>query len=81
MISVAAILAVLRHPSLWIEALRTAFALAPDAWWRTPPFLPIPDPVYLRWRVASAYGDPKSTIAPEDLIAYLGWRKQLRSQG
>ena len=81
MVSWGVLGAVLRRPDLWVQAVRTAVAMAPDGWWRRPPFLPIPDRSYTRWRVATAYGDPESSIAGEDVVAYLEWCKRQRSQG
>ncbi len=71
------LLAVLRHPSLWLEALSVARSLAPRRWWSRPPFLPLPDPEVLAWRTTTAYGAERP-IASEDLVAYLRWRKRQR---
>ena len=81
MVGWSAIWAVLRQPHLWFEALRAASALARDGWWRRPPFLPIPNRSYMRWRVATAYGSADHAIDPDDLVAYLEWRKRQRSSG
>jgi hypothetical protein len=81
MVGWAAIGAVLKQPRLWGEALRTAMALARDGWWRKPPFLPIPNRAYMRWRVATAYGESAVPIDPDDLVAYLRWRQRLRTSG
>lgn len=70
--------AVARRPALWAEAVRTLPALARRNWWRTPPFLPLPDPAYLAWRVGTAYGDPRGPIDERDVVAYLEWRKRQR---
>ena len=71
--------AVLVHPSLWATAIGAAAAFAPRGWWRRPPFLPVPDDEVIRWRVATAYGSEEAAIAPEDVVAYLRWRKRHRS--
>lgn len=68
-------LALLGRPSLWPTALAQALRLARPRWWRRPPFLPLPDPDYLRFRFRTAYGsegDPE----PEDVIAYLRWCRE-----
>jgi len=67
----------LRHPEVWPEALRAAVAMAPRGWWRRPPFVPIPDPELVRWRVVTAYGRDRP-IAAGDLVAYLRWRRRQR---
>ena len=45
-----------RHPSLWATAVRQALRLAAPGWWRRRPFLPLPAPDYLRFRLQTAYG-------------------------
>lgn len=67
-----------RRPRLWVEAVRAAPDLAHRGWWRRPPFLPTPDPEYLRWRTATAYGSPDAPLQADDLIAYLQWRRRQR---
>jgi hypothetical protein len=69
-------LAVMRHPDLWVEGLRTLWAVAPIGWWRRPPFVPAPDPVYADWRLMTAHGESSSPLRPDELIHYLEWRKR-----
>lgn len=66
------LVAVLRHPTLWPTAVGQAFRLAPAGWWRTPPFLPLPDREYLAFRLETQYG---TDGAPEavDVVSYLRW--------
>ena len=74
-----AVAAVARHPSLWAIGLRQAFVLARPGWWRRPPFVPVPAPDYLRFRLETAYGGlGDRPIEPEDLVAYLRWCRTLR---
>lgn len=68
-----AFLAVLVRPGLWFTAVRQVFVLAAPGWWRRPPFLPLPDPAYLRFRLQTAYGDPDREPDPADVITYLHW--------
>jgi hypothetical protein len=70
------VLALARRPDLWVEGLRTLFAIAPKSWWRTPPFLPRPDVPYAAWRVQTAQGRADAPVAPAELIAYLEWRRR-----
>jgi len=70
---VRASLAVARRPSLWPTALRQARRLARRGWWRRPPFLPLPDRAYLRFRLETQYGASDTAPDPQDLVAYLGW--------
>ena len=68
-----AIMAVISHPSLWVTAIRQIRHLAPRGWWHRSPFLPLPDPAYLRFRLVTAYGGDGSDPQPGDLITYLHW--------
>jgi hypothetical protein len=68
-----AFVAVLVRPTLWVTAIRQVFVLAVPGWWRQPPFLPLPDPAYLRFRLQTAYGDPNRPPEPADVITYLHW--------
>lgn len=68
-------LALLVRPSLWPTALAQALRLARPGWWRRRPFLPLPDPDYVRFRFQTAYGsdgDPE----PEDVLTYLRWCRE-----
>lgn len=67
--------AVARRPGLWPVATRQALVLARPGWWRRPPFLPLPDRAYLRFRLVTAYGGDGQPPTPEDLVAYLRWCK------
>lgn len=70
---------VLVRPGLWTVAVRQWFVLARSGWWRRPPFLPVPDPAYLRFRLQTMYGgDPAAgataaAFSADDLVAYLQW--------
>ncbi|HMG44424.1 MAG TPA: hypothetical protein VK611_24030 [Acidimicrobiales bacterium] len=73
-ISVGAVLAVARRPGLWPTGIRQVARLAAPGWWRRRPFLPLPAPEYLRFRLQTAYGgDGTGPIAPGDLVTYLTW--------
>jgi hypothetical protein len=65
--------AVAVSPALWGTALRQVFVLASPGWWRHSPWLPLPDAAYLRFRMVTAYGDPRRPPAAEDVVAYLRW--------
>jgi hypothetical protein len=66
--------ALARHPSLWGTALRQAGRLSRPEWWRRPPFLPVPDRDYLRFRLETQYGHAGMGAAdPDDLVVYLRW--------
>ncbi len=71
--------AVLRRPALWLEALRALPAFARRDWWRRAPFLPLPDPTYLKWRISTAYGASDAPVDADDVVAYLVWRRHIRT--
>jgi hypothetical protein len=67
-----AALLVLARPSLWLTALRQAGRLARPRWWARAPFVPLPDPDYLRFRFETQYG-ASGRPDPHDLVEYLQW--------
>jgi hypothetical protein len=70
-----AVAAVVRRPDLWPTTVRQALRLARPGWWRRPPFLPVPDREYVRFRLQTAYGSGGAP-AGDDLVAYLSWCRQ-----
>jgi hypothetical protein len=60
------------HPRLWATAGRQVLRLARPGWWRRSPFLPLPDPEYLHFRLETQYG-PSGAPRPEDVVDYLEW--------
>ena len=69
-----ALLAVVIRPRLWRTALRQMRVMAEPGWWHRRPFLPLPAPDYLRFRLQTAYGgDGTTPIEPDDLVGYLRW--------
>ncbi len=71
--------AVATRPGLWITALRQIVRLAPRGWWRRRPWLPVPDPAYLRFRMVTQYGDAGHAPEPADVVAYLHWCRAYRA--
>ncbi len=80
----AIVVAVLRHPSLWVTAVRQVFRLAPQGWWRRAPFLPVPRADYMEFRLVTQYGGTLSSasnsIRAVDVVDYLSWCKQWDKQ-
>lgn len=67
-----AILAILRHPFLLPEAVRSWLALRRNGgFW--------PAGAYLSWRRATAYGDQTTPMSGHDVVSYLSWRREMRS--
>lgn len=72
------VLAVLRRPSLWGEAGRALLDTRCKQWWKR--LLLVPGSDYLRWRTATAYGNPEAPMDPADLVRYLEWRRRQRAE-
>jgi hypothetical protein len=73
------VVAVLVRPWLWATALVQVFRLAAPGWWRRRPFLPLPDPDYLAFRLQTMYGGPGPYGAEAaDVVAYLEWCRSYR---
>ena len=65
--------AIAPHPALWATAARVMVRTARRSWWRRPPFLPLPDAEYVRFRMLTNYGDADATPTAEDIVHYLSW--------
>ena len=64
------------NPRLAIDLLRTAWAFRRRRWWVKPPFLPVPDREYLRWRMYTAYGDENAVPPVADVVGFARWRRE-----
>ncbi len=64
------------NPRLAVDLLRTLWAFRRRSWWTTPPFLPLPDRTYIRWRMYTAYGDEDAVPPVEDVIRFARWRRE-----
>jgi len=71
-----AIRAVVR-PVLARDLMTTAWAFRRRDWFSRPPFLPLPDVDYLRWRMYTAYGDESAVPPAEDIVRFARWRRNL----
>lgn len=65
----------LTRPRLIPAAIGAAAALAPRKWWTKPPYLPLPDAEFIRFRQATANGDPDTPLDVKDFIEWLEWRR------
>jgi hypothetical protein len=64
------------RPRLAADLVRTAWAFRRRGWHRRPPFLPLPDPAYLHWRMYTAYADEHAVPPAEDVIRFARWRRE-----
>ena len=62
-----------RRPRLAIDLIRITWRFRSNAWYRQFPFLPLPDPTYLRWRMYTAYGDYNAVPSVTDVERYARW--------
>lgn len=61
------------NPALAIDLVRVAWRFRRRGWWHRPPFLPLPDAAYVRWRMHTAYGAADAIPPAADLIRYARW--------
>ncbi len=66
----------LANPRLALDLLRTGWAFRRRHWWRQPPFLPLPDRTYLRWRMYTAYASEDAVPPVEDVVRFARWRRE-----
>lgn len=59
------------------SSIVTGAAHVRRGWWRSAPFLPLPDPAHLAWRRTTAYGEDRP-VSREDLVAFLLWADRQR---
>ena len=56
------------NPALAVDLVSVAWRFRARAWYRHSPFLPLPDPTYLRWRMYTAYGDFDAVPSPDEVV-------------
>jgi hypothetical protein len=66
----------LLRPRLAADLLRAAWAFRRRGWYRRPPFLPLPDAEYLRWRMYTAYADEGAVPPADDVVRFARWRRE-----
>ena len=66
----------LLRPRLALDLLATAWAFRRRRWWARPPFLPLPDREYLRWRMYTAYADEDAIPPADDVVRFATWRRE-----
>lgn len=68
----------IRRPRLAIDLIRVSWRFRSNDWYRRFPFLPLPDPTYLRWRMYTAYGDYDAVPPARDVERYARWSGENR---
>jgi len=65
------------NPRVAWDLVSLAWSMRRLRWYRTPPFLPLPPPEYVRWRMYTAYGDERAVPPVEDVLRMARWRRDL----
>lgn len=73
MLSPPVVRALITRPGLWPTAFCVLARLAVPGWWRTSPFLPLPDRRWWAFRMVTAYGRPDAQPVAADVVSYLEW--------
>ena len=63
------------NPRVALDLLTLAWAMRRRGWATQPPFLPLPPPEYLRWRMYTAYGDENAVPPVRDVLRFARWRR------
>jgi hypothetical protein len=63
-------------PRLALDLVRLAWSFRARAWYRRPPFLPLPPRDYVAWRMFTAYGDEHAVPPIEDVVRFARWRRE-----
>jgi hypothetical protein len=67
----------MRNPRAGLDLLALAWAFRRRRWWARAPFLPLPDPEYLAWRLQTAYGEDRPLPPVEDILRFARWRREI----
>jgi len=60
------------------DVVSVAAAHVPMRWWRRPPFLPLPDRAWMRFRRETAFGSSRLRPSRADLTQYITWCGEMR---
>lgn len=64
------------NPRTAADLVSLAWSMRRRAWYRRPPFLPVPPPEYVRWRMYTAYGDENAVPPLADVLRFARWRRR-----
>jgi hypothetical protein len=65
------------NPRVALDLIALAWSMRRRRWYREAPFLPLPPPEYVRWRMLTAYGDADAVPPVDDVIRLARWRRDL----
>ncbi len=61
------------RPGTGFALLQVAWRFRSRGWYRRFPFLPVPDPTYVRWRMYTAYGAHDAVPGVREAERYALW--------
>ncbi len=64
-----------RHPRDIAVVIGSAWAVRRRKWWRTKPFLPVPDSSYWQFRMSTAFGVDRGDVTPSEVVAAARWSR------
>lgn len=64
------------NPRLALDLVTLTWSVRASRWYARFPFLPLPPPEYLRWRMHTVYGDERAVPPVEDVIRFARWRRR-----
>ncbi len=67
-----------RHPRDIGTVLASAWVLRRNGWWRSRPFLPVPDSQYWQFRRSTANGNNPRELTGEEIVAAARWSRHER---
>ncbi|HUY43244.1 MAG TPA: hypothetical protein VMU98_05715 [Acidimicrobiales bacterium] len=68
----------LRRPLDAVAVGRAGWRLRRRHWWRSRPYLPLPDQKYWEFRMKTAFGDERGPLEPRDVVAAARWSLRQR---
>jgi hypothetical protein len=66
----------LLNPFVARDLLALSWAFRRRRWWDHAPFLPLPDPEYVAWRLHTIYGTERDFPPVEDVVRFARWRRR-----
>ncbi len=65
------------NPRVASDLLSLAWSMRRRHWYLQPPYLPLPPPEYVRWRMYTVYGDEEAVPPVADVLRMARWRREI----
>ena len=69
------------HPRDVPLVASAAWPMRRNRWWSRPPFLPLPDDAYWRFRLTTFNGAGEQPLTPVDIVEAVRWSRLQRGEG